>query len=317
VLVVDDQQSYREAIARLLRGAGYRVLLASNGDEAVSTCRRESPDAIVLDLVMPGTDGLAACRALRADHAVPHVPIMFVSQVDNKVEGLRAGAEDYLSKPYDDEELIARVEALVRTKRLIDGPRPRSKRDTAPGIPEQIMARDPLTGAWTYAYLKDRAESEIQRATRHNEPLSLMVIDVEQPAELIESHGQRLQDQILIAAAGGITRCTRAIDVVCRGEDATFAVLLPKTHFAGAVAAADRIWRELSHTDLSLGGDPKLPAEVTLRASIGVACYPTLEVKSATELLAFATSALSRARAEGPAHICLYQHQAYIFQPED
>jgi diguanylate cyclase (GGDEF)-like protein len=145
-------------------------------------------------------------------------------------------------------------------------------------------------------------------------PTLLALLGLEQPAAMIEAHGQHVQDEVLIAAANSITHCTRSIDVVCRGEGVTFAVLMPKTHFAGAVAAADRMWRELARVDLRLGeGTDEV---VRLRASIGVACYPTLEVRLGSELLAFAMSALRRAHSEGPAHICLYQHQAYIFQPD-
>ena len=95
-------------------------------------------------------------------------------------------------------------------------------------------------------------------------------------------------------------------DVVTRCEKLAFAVILPNTHFAGAIATADRMWRELAATRV---GDK------ALRPSMGIACYPNQQVRTPEQLLEFARNALDRALAEGPANICLYQHQAYIFQP--
>jgi diguanylate cyclase (GGDEF)-like protein len=251
---------------------------------------------------MPGTGGLEACRTLRRDAELPHIPIMFVStraEPEDRVAGLRAGAEDYLGKPFDDDELLARVEVLLRIHQLIAG----SHGGTTGA--SLAIGRDPITGTWTHGYLEERLHAEVKRATRHTEPLSLMVIDLDDIAAMTGVAA----DHTRVAAAEAIGRCTRAMDVVCRGgTTASFAVILPKTHFAGAVVTADRIWRELAATHV---GD-----DDGVRASIGVACYPTRTVSDGDSLMEYATSALARARAEGPAHICLYQHQAYIFQPE-
>lgn len=301
ILVADDQASYREVIARLLRDAGYHVVLASSGDEAIELARKEQPHAALLDVVMPGTDGIDVVQALRRDAALPYIPVMFVStrsEPADRVAGLRAGAEDYLAKPFDQDELLARVQVLVRLHHLITGlPEGASGRESA--------ARDTLTGMWTHGYLDERLRNEVERANRHNEPLSLMMIDID-GASQTDPVGQSM----IVAAGEAIARCVRTMDVVSRGGDAAaFAVILPKTHFAGAVATADRVWRELAAThvpDRSAG----------LRPSIGVACYPTRTVSDGASLHEYAVSALARARTEGPAHICLYQHQAYIFQPE-
>jgi len=300
VLVADDQTSYREHIAKLLRNAGYDVLLAFDGAQAIRMCKRDLPAVAVIDVVMPNTDGIEVCQALRRDDKLPYIPILFVSSrtaPEDRVRGLRAGADDYLGKPCDDQELLARVEALVRIQRLIAGAGGAAK-SSAPA--DDDVGKDSLTGVWNDGYLDSRIQAELERASRHNEPLSLMVIDIE--------NRETLGNDALIAGAEAIGTCTRAMDVITRCARLSFAVILPNTHFAGAIATADRIWRSLAATRI---GDNH-----HLTASIGVACYPNQAVKTGGQLLQFARSALDRALAEGPAHICLYQHQAYIFQPE-
>jgi two-component system response regulator MprA len=115
VLVVDDEPFVREALERVLRIEGYEVCLAVDGREAVQAQARERADAIVLDVLMPGLDGLAACRRLR--EAGDRTPVLMLTARDtigDRVQGLEAGADDYLVKPFALEELLARLRALLR-----------------------------------------------------------------------------------------------------------------------------------------------------------------------------------------------------------
>ncbi len=115
ILVVDDDPAVRQALKRALRLEGYDVELASDGDEALETAAGDHPDAIVLDLAMPGLDGIEVCRRLRA--AGNRVPVLMLTArdaVDDRVEGLDAGADDYVVKPFAVEELFARLRALLR-----------------------------------------------------------------------------------------------------------------------------------------------------------------------------------------------------------
>ena len=120
VLVVDDDHSLRRAISRTLELEGYDVENASDGDQALGFFDgdRPSPDLVVLDILMPNVDGLSACRAIRARSRVPILMLTALQEVDERVEGLEAGADDYLAKPFAVVEFIARVRALLR--RAID-----------------------------------------------------------------------------------------------------------------------------------------------------------------------------------------------------
>jgi two-component system, OmpR family, response regulator MprA len=115
ILVVDDDRAVREALERALGLEGYEVELAADGAEALAAVERREPDAVVLDVLMPGVDGLEVCRLLRkAQHRVPILMLTVRDDLGDRVEGLDAGADDYLGKPFELEELLARVRALLR-----------------------------------------------------------------------------------------------------------------------------------------------------------------------------------------------------------
>lgn len=121
VLVVDDEPPVRESIGRSLRYEGYQVELAADGHTALDAVRARRPDVVVLDVMMPGMDGLEACRRLRS--AGDRVPVLLLTArraVDDRVAGLDAGADDYLVKPFAVEELLARLRALLRRSEPID-----------------------------------------------------------------------------------------------------------------------------------------------------------------------------------------------------
>ncbi len=114
VLVVDDEPTISEAVAARLRGEGYEVVTAANGPTAVEMCARLDPDVVVLDLMLPGFDGLEVCRRIQASRPVPVLMLTAKSDETDMLVGLGVGADDYLGKPFSMRELVARVHALVR-----------------------------------------------------------------------------------------------------------------------------------------------------------------------------------------------------------
>jgi two-component system, OmpR family, response regulator RegX3 len=114
VLVVEDEESYSDALNYMLRKEGFEVAVAANGDDALSEFERSGADIVLLDLMLPGTPGTEVCRRLRA---VSNVPVIMVTAKDaevDKVVGLELGADDYITKPYSPRELVARIRAVLR-----------------------------------------------------------------------------------------------------------------------------------------------------------------------------------------------------------
>ncbi|MDQ2983575.1 MAG: response regulator transcription factor [Actinomycetota bacterium] len=115
ILVVDDERAVRESLRRALELEGYEIDLAEDGDEALGRLEAEQPDAVILDVLMPGVDGLEVCRRIRSTGSkLPVLMLTARDAVENRVEGLDAGADDYVTKPFALEELLARVRALLR-----------------------------------------------------------------------------------------------------------------------------------------------------------------------------------------------------------
>jgi two-component system, cell cycle response regulator len=311
ILVADDQGTSREATARILREAGHRIVLASDGMEALDRAAAERVDVMIVDVVMPRLGGLDVCRAAkqRAAEAGEHLPVLLISarnEPSARVDGLRAGADDFLGKPYDPDELCARIEALLRTRRAFQA----AVRQAVAASPDDTSLHDPLTGLHNQRYLMQRIEEEWARAERQSEPLALVALDLDEFDRVNSRFGRVAGDRLLAACGAALVRASRPVDVVTRAGADEFVLILPNTHFSGSLSAAERIWRAvraLSHDE----GSGRLQAE----ASIGVACYPNRDVTCARDLLRFAHAALARAKAEGKGKICLYQHQGYLFQP--
>jgi adenylate cyclase len=123
ILIVDDNEANRDILATRLRPHGYELMEASDGEEALAAARQNHPDLILLDVMMPKLDGIEVCRRLKADSALPFIPIILVTaKGDTKdvVAGLEAGADEYLTKPVDQAALVARVKSMLRTKQLTD-----------------------------------------------------------------------------------------------------------------------------------------------------------------------------------------------------
>jgi DNA-binding response OmpR family regulator len=133
ILVVDDDRDVAQSIELALRRRGFRVTLAYSGVEAIKLLRRYRPDLVILDVLMPGMSGLEVCRRLRASDSTADLPIIFLTargQEQDRIEGLRAGADDYLSKPFNLEELILRVRAVLR----------RFESPTVQEVPSELVA---------------------------------------------------------------------------------------------------------------------------------------------------------------------------------
>src|SRR5690606_20256735 len=244
-----------------------------------------------------------ACRLIKAgagDNFLPVVLITIKTDTASRVEGLRIGADDYVCKPFDEGELLARIEAMLRIKHLHDHvARARAKL-------ERLSVHDELTGLYNYRYLNTRLAEEFKRAERYEEPLACLVLDVDQLAVVNESAGHGVGDEALRWVASTLRRSLREVDVVARFGGDEFLVILPNTHFAGSVTAAERIWRDVGYRPV---------AGHKLTVSLGVALFPSRDVRSKDALLRGADEALRRAKLDGGNRVCVFQQQGYLYTP--
>lgn len=308
IVVADDDRLTRELLAETLRAHGFTVEAVPDGQAAVERVARGGVDLVLLDVLMPRLSGLEACRLLKGmtqDSFLPVVLVTVKTDTASRVEGLKIGADDYVSKPFDERELTARVEAMLRIKRLHDHVvEARAKL-------EQLSVHDTLTSLYNYRYLHTRLTEEFKRAERYHDPLACMVVDVDRLQSHNEAQGRALGDAILRFVADAIRRSVREVDVVARFGGDEFLVVLPSTHFAGSVTVAERIFRDVVERPFTM--DSGRSTRVSL--SMGVALYPSRDVRTKDALLRAADSALSSAKREGGGRICVFQQQNQMYTP--
>ncbi|HEY8426935.1 MAG TPA: diguanylate cyclase [Sandaracinaceae bacterium] len=311
VVVADDDRVTREYVAGLLRGRGYEVTAVDSGQKAIDQCRSGPVSLVLLDVIMDGISGIDVCRMLKSTTAaqgtfLPVILLTARSDTDSRVEGLRIGADDYICKPFDERELLARVGNMVRIKQMHDEVAAARERL------ERLAIRDELTGLYNYRYLQSRLNEEFKRAERYREPLSCAMLDIDHFKSINDRFGHDVGDQVLRAVAKRLVEAVREVDVVARYGGEEFLLVLPSTHLAGALTVADRVWRAIGTQPFAVG-EGRTEA---ITVSIGVSLYPSRGVTSRDALLKAADRALYRAKDDGRNRICVFQDPAYIYSPE-
>jgi len=321
ILVVDDSPTLLDQLSQVLTREGYDVRRARDGKEALRAFRSDPPDLVFLDLVLPDMDGLEVLRILKAPRAdeqfIPVIILSAKSDIDSKVRGLRIGADDFLAKPFAEQEILARAAAMLRIKSLQDELR-RARRqleEKQKQLEEQSIT-DALTGLRNRRFFDERLAEEFRRAQRYSDPVSLMMIDLDHFKAVNDRHGHPAGDTVLREAAALIRGSIREPDICARYGGEEFAVILPKTHMSGALTVAERVWRELGQKVYRTGTDGR-HADVQVTASIGIAFYPAKDITGSDLLLKYADEALYKAKGAGRNTICLYQAQAYRFDASE
>ncbi len=295
-------------LANILRSHGYVVETCDDGQEAVERVSRGGISLALLDIMMPRLSGLEACRLLKGMTNETFLPVVLVTvKTDgaSRVEGLKIGADDYVCKPFEEKELVARVEAMLRIKRLHDHVAAARQKL------EQMSVHDELTGLYNYRYLHTRLTEEFKRAERYHDPLACAFIDIDQLKSFNEAGTRQLGDHIIRSVAEVTRKCVRDVDVIARYGGEEFLVVLPSTHFGGAVTVAERIWRDITEKRYSIDS----VKFHTITVSIGVGLYPSRDVRTKDALVRAADGALQQAKRDGGNRICVFQQQGYIYTP--
>ncbi|MBA2645352.1 MAG: diguanylate cyclase [Pyrinomonadaceae bacterium] len=296
ILVADDEPVNLSLIRRRLEWENYQIVTALDGSEAVEKAQSFLPDLIILDVMMPVLDGLQACRMLKEIPATREIPVIFLSALDNtdtKINGFSLGANDYISKPFRVEELIARVRVAIRLKRERDALRHSAEesRQRAEAAREMSMS-DALTGLRNRFGLQRALQREFSEARRYTRPLSCLMIDIDHFKEINDTYGHAAGDAALMQAARILIEAVRGSDVVCRYGGDEFIVVMPETPLDGAFALGEKV-RLAASSRLFGDGARVFP----LTFSIGAA--ELLLNESAHDMLARADGALYDAKEGG------------------
>ncbi len=307
LVVADDDDVTRERLGATLREAGYDVETVSDGQEAIDRVARGGVDLVLLDATMPRLSGLEACRLLKGMVQDGFLPVLIATvrtDPTSRVEGLKIGADDYVCKPFEETELLARVSGMLRIKRVHD------EMQAAREKLERVSIHDELTGLYNYRYLHTRLADEFKKAERQHEPLACCVLDIDQLKAMNDRGGRAFGDAILRGVADVIRKSVRDSDVIARYGGDEFLMILPSTHFAGSLAVSERIWRDVGARVWDLPA-----AKVNITASLGVALFPSRDVRTREALLKAADLALLQAKRGGGGRLCVFQQRGFIYTP--
>jgi len=293
ILIVDDSEAIQHHVERVLSAQSeeFRVLTAKDGLSAFNLIVRNKVDLVLCDVVMPGIDGFKFLTLKQSRPELADLPVIMLtgaSDVSEKVRGLEAGAADYLTKPFHDQELVARVRVHLKLRALQEELRIKNEQ-------LQLVSRtDELTSIWNRRHLMEVGEVELDRARRYKNELGCIMLDLDHFKLVNDQHGHLVGDQVLSAVARQLQQDLRKCDLAARYGGEEFVLLLPQTGLAGSLAVAERQRLAVAELSVSVG-----TVEVRLTVSLGVAVYPTHPAENIEDLFRHADQALYRAKEAG------------------
>lgn len=305
ILVVDDSRVVRVSLKKVL-GTEFDVIEAEDGEAGWEALLADPQIQVVLtDAGMPRLDGYDLITRIRAhDEArIQHIPVNMVTAADDEATRQRAlalGATDFITKPFDKAQLLARVRAQARADQTT-----RDLAETSEALIEHATD-DALTKVRSRRYFLRRGEQDLAFAHRHQQDLSVFVVGIDDFDNLKSQHPETLNDEILVAIAHSLSKAIRTEDTLARSADAQFAVIAPTLGGTEADMVCNRIRQQIAAHPLSIGNTP-----VSLTVSIGLSRRDERSTESSTknsagiseqrieDLLTMAESYLAKAQAAG------------------
>jgi two-component system, cell cycle response regulator len=293
LLVIDDSEPIRRRAVDFLRSQNIfdQYFEAEDGIAGIRvlTAESRSIDLIICDLEMPRIDGfrfLQLKNEIRSDFAeIPVIMMTSRGEVERRITGLELGAADYLVKPVDDGELLARVRVQLRIKQLQDELRANNLEL------ERLSNTDALTGLFNRRHFMHLFQQELERAARHGGVISFVMIDIDRFKDFNDDYGHQVGDETLRHVAGVLQSGLRTGDVLARYGGEEFALLLPQTTAEGGIAAAER-YRKLVESNAS-------PAGHAVTISLGISSSDLPGIDTVDVLMKTADEALYKAKAAG------------------
>jgi two-component system, cell cycle response regulator len=292
ILIADDESVSRLMLRSLLAKWGYDVVSAEDGDAAWENLKSpESPRMALLDWMMPGQNGVDVCRALRKTRPEPYTYILLLTAKDAKesvVEGLDSGADDYLTKPFNPQELKARIRVGLRLLELED------KLVQAREAMRYKATHDTLTGIWNRGSILETLEKEVWRSRREGPSLGVLIADLDHFKSVNDTYGHLAGDTVLREVTRKMQTDVRPYDAVGRYGGEEFLVLLPGCNSSETRLKAERL-RE------AIVKEPVVTASGILNVTMSVGGVATADWPNDTpnQILQMADLALYRAKEEG------------------
>ncbi len=301
VLLVDRGSAGAQARRLALTERGFACSHATTANEAIQLTMDTAFSAAVVELELSGESGLAVVQHLRGDERpMPIIALTGSGSAELTIEALKLGADDVAPDSISFDELLARLERryfiasrlavlLVQRDELL-----------------ALSTTDGLTQVANHRAFQERLREEFRRAQRYDDPMALILMDIDHFKIVNDTHGHQVGDEVLKAVAKALKGAVRETDFIARYGGEEFAVVLPKTHLAGALTVAERMSQSLKSARTGVDG------AIRVTGSFGVSGFPGRGVTTAEQLLKTADDALYRSKREGRNKISLFQSSLYV-----
>jgi len=291
VLVVDDSPVYRKLVEQVLSAESYRLLFAADGSQAMKLYKQHSPSIIIADWILPDFSGLELCKWIRSDASRPYTYIVVMTsntEKGNVVKGLQAGADDYLTKPFDPGEMLARIGV---GRRIIDLNRELAAKTQ---LLEEAARTDPLTGLPNRRAIEEWASKQLRGAARHNFPLWVVLGDLDKFKTINDTLGHDAGDIVLKIFADVLRKNTRASDICGRLGGDEFIMVFTHVEADCIESTVNRFREQFAALSFPLQGK-----SVQVTASFGVAGIQDQKTCDFSTLLRRADQTLYEAKRAG------------------
>jgi diguanylate cyclase (GGDEF)-like protein len=292
VLIAEDDMVSRRLLEAMLTKWGYEVTVTRDGVEAWEVLQGvDAPPLAILDWMMPGMDGVEVCRKVRQRGQEPYIYLLLLTtkgRKENIIEGLDAGADDYLTKPFDPHELQVRLRTGMRIVTL------QAEIIEAREALRVQATHDALTGVWNRRAILEMLGTELVRSSRDEAPVAVVMADLDHFKRINDTHGHVVGDVVLREAVSRMRTLLRPYDAIGRYGGEEFLVVLPGCTAQDAFKLAERLRIGISQEPMMING-----GTIDVTSSLGVAISDTTAILDATALIQAADTALYRAKAEG------------------
>lgn len=293
LLIIDDSKAIRTQIEQIFADGKLfnKTLLAADGIEGFKLLVNNEVDIILCDIEMPGIDGLKFLAMLQSREDLREKPVIMLTShndLSTKVRGLGSGASDYITKPFEPAEMVARIRVHMQIKTLQDELR-RSNQ-----LLLELAQTDPLTRLYNRRHLYEKLDVELNRCFRGNNPLSLIMADIDHFKRVNDTFGHQMGDEVLTKVADLLQEQLRTYDLAARYGGEEFCLVLPETDLDAASSVAERIRQQVEEMIL-----PAPMENHKLTISFGVAAYDGTIDGSIDEIIRFADDALYEAKNSG------------------
>jgi two-component system chemotaxis response regulator CheY len=293
ILVVEDEPHLSQLVTDILEAEGYVVIAVGTGGEAEAVLERVKPDLVLLDIMLPDADGLILCSQIQARWPAPVIMVSATKRERDRILSLRLGADDFIAKPFDLEELKVRLRA---GQRII-------------GLQQELERRalqDSLTGVLNRGAINQALDIELRRRSRTQLPAAVVMVDVDHFKQVNDTHGHAVGDDVLKEVARRMAAALRPYDALGRFGGEEFLIVLPDCSPASACEVAERVRSAVAASPAAVSGTGSGVA-VAVTVSLGVACIESHSQETGHSLMNRADAAMYRAKTTGRNRVVMAQ----------